>query len=138
MKIQMNELRSLIREILMVRTMVGPSRISGDGLYAAAFIPRGKIVSKWLEGFDRTFPSDYPTTLPYAAKIAFMTLASWDGDSWFISGDDGVYFNHSEKPNVRVVPGVGPASTWDRVAIRDILPGEELTMDYAEIGIDPI
>ena len=124
--------------MLMIRTMVGPSRISGDGLYASEFIPAGTVVSKWVEGFDKTFPSDYPTTMPYAAKVAFITLASWDGHNWFISGDDGVYFNHADDPNVHVIPNRGPAATWDRIAARDIMPGEELTMNYADIGIDAI
>jgi len=65
-------------------------------------------------------------------------MASWDGDSWFMSGDDGVYFNHSKSPNIRVVMGRGSPATWDRIAIRDIQSGEELTMDYSEVGIDPI
>lgn len=138
MKIRLSELRGLIREMLIVRTMVAPSRISGDGLYAAEFIPAGGVVLRWIEGHDRTFPSDYPESLPPEARAVFIELASWDGERWFLSGDGGAYFNHSDEPNVRVVPGDGAAAVRDRVAVRDILPGEELTMDYRDIGIDSI
>ncbi len=135
MKIQVGELKKLIREMLVVQTMVGPSQISGNGLYAAQFIPAGSVVSRWLNGFDRRFPIDYPSTLPESARSIFEKFASSDGNSWFLSGDDGMYFNHSDVPNVRVVTSNGSPATWNRVAIRDILPGEELTMDYAEIEL---
>jgi len=136
MRIRLGELKKLIREMLVVRTMVAPSKISGEGLYAASFIHKGDIVSKWIEGVDKTFPGNYPDGLPVEDRESFKKLASWDGDNWFLSGDDGIYFNHSEDPNVRVVMGKGSPSTWDRVATRDILPGEELTMDYREVGLD--
>lgn len=131
-------LNNQLQEMLTIRTMVAPSAIEGDGLYAAEFIPKGTVVSKWVEGFDKVFPSDYPKSLDSSKKKSFMIYASWDGDSWFLSGDDAIYFNHSNSPNIRVIMGHGSPATWDRIAIRDIYPGEELTMDYAEIGIDPL
>lgn len=127
-----------VNEMLTIRTMVAPSKIEGDGLFASEFIPKGKVVSKWVEGIDKTYVNDYPDSLDQIQKKKFRTYASWDGDSWFLSGDDGIYFNHSNSPNVRVVMGRGSPATWDRVAIRDIQPGEELTLDYREIGIDPL
>lgn len=127
-----------VNEMLMIRTMVAPSRAEGEGLYAAEFIPKGKVVSQWVEGSDRTFSKDYPDSLPIDSQAKFKELASWDGDSWFMSGDDGVYFNHSNSPNIRVIMGRGSPATWDRIATRDIQSGEELTMDYREIGLDPL
>lgn len=127
-----------VNEMLTVRTMVAPSQVEGEGLYAAEFIPKGSVVSRWVEGSDRTFSNDYVESLPPEDQNGFKESASWDGESWFLSGDDAVYFNHSKSPNVRVVMGRGSPSTWDRVAVRDIQPGEELTMDYREIGLDPL
>jgi len=135
MKIRVGELKSLIREMLIVQTMVGPSQISGNGVYAAQFIPMGKVISKWVSGFDRKFPIDYPSTLPKNARNIFEKFASCDGNSWFLSGDDGRYFNHSDIPNVCVVEHEGSPATWNKVAARDILPGEELTMNYVEIEL---
>jgi len=124
--------------MLTIKTMVAPSNIEGKGLYAAEFIVKGTVVSRWIEGLDKTFSEDYLNKLKPEDKEAFKLMASWDGDSWFMSGDDGVYFNHSKSPNIRVVMGRGSPATWDRIAIRDIQSGEELTMDYSEVGIDPI
>lgn len=127
-----------IQEMLTVRTMVAPSQIEGKGLYAAEFIPKGAVVLHWVEGSDKTFTNDHVESMDQKIKDEFKDFASWDGDSWFLSGDDGIYFNHSNSPNIRVVMGRGSPATWDRVAVCDIHPGEELTMDYREIGIDPL
>lgn len=133
-----NTRSKMVNEMLTVRTMVAPSQVKGEGLYAAEFIPKGTIVSRWVEGSDRTFPNEHVEGLDPEAQTRFKELASWDGDSWFLSGDDAIYFNHSKSPNIRVIMGRGSPATWDRVAIKDIDPGEELTMDYCEIGIDPL
>lgn len=137
-KFSITDLKHLIHEMLLVRTMVAPSKIEGNGLYAAELIPKGTVVSRWIEGFDKTFSDDEVDIMNPLNKKNFMMAASWDGDSWFLSGDDGVYFNHSSSPNIRVVRGDCSPATWDRIAVKDILPGEELTMNYAEIGIDPL
>ena len=131
-------IKDSLQEMLTIRTMTAPSKIDGQGLYAAEFIPKGTVVSKWIEGFDRTFPKEYPDSLEQPKKDLFKTYATWDGDSWFLSGDNAIYFNHSISPNIRVVMGRGSPATWNRIAIKDIRPGEELTMDYREIGIDPL
>jgi hypothetical protein len=133
-----NEEFNVIIEMLVVRTMVFPSTVGGEGLYAAEFIPKNTVVSRWIEGHDKTFSNEFVEKLGSQDRKKFKELASWDGDSWFLSGDDGIYFNHSKSPNIRVIMGRNSPATWDRVAIRDIQPGEELTMDYREIGLDSI
>lgn len=117
-------------------TAVRPAGGAGRGLFAVDFIPRGGLVFRWREGRDATFPADHPDGLSPADAAQFRRLASWDGTAWFLAGDGGAFFNHSTSPNVGVVRGDGPPATWDRVALRDVFPGEELTMDYAAIGID--
>lgn len=133
-----NEEFNVIIEMLVVRTMVAPSTVGGEGLYAAEFIPKNTVVSRWIEGHDKTFSNEFVEKLELRDQKKFKELASWDGDSWFLSGDDGIYFNHSKSPNIRVIMGRNSPATWDRVAVRDIQPGEELTMDYREIGLDSI
>ena len=136
MKIRLKELKRLIQEELRVAAEVRPSTDKGSGLYAMEFIPAGELVFRWADGRDHVYPLDYPADLPADEREKFKKLASTDGQAWYLAGDDGSYFNHSSRPNVRVVKGSGPAAMWDRVAVRDIEPGEELTMDYGEIGVD--
>jgi hypothetical protein len=138
MNIQFEELRRLIREQLKIATGVMATPGRGTGLFAAEFIPAGGLVFRWVDGFDKKYSIDYPMTLPPVEKKRFEDLASSDGNAWYIAGDDGAYFNHSSNPNVIVIKNNGPSATWDRIAARDINPGEELTMDYGDIGIDPI
>jgi len=58
MKIRLGRLKSLIREMLTIKTMVAPSNIEGKGLYTAEFISKGTVVSRWIEGLDKTFSED--------------------------------------------------------------------------------
>lgn len=138
MKIRLGLLRKIIREELKVATYKGKSKVSGIGLFAGQFIPAGSIISKWSDGYDMKFSKDYPDQLSVEERAAFEKYASFDGDTWSLSGDDAKYFNHSEHPNVIVSKDARPPAERDRIAARDIGPGEELTMDYSEIGFDPI
>jgi len=136
MNIRIRELKRLIQEELRVATKVLSSSDKGGGLYAMEFVPAGGLVFRWVDGRDQIYSLDYPADLPADEREEFKKLASTDGQAWYLAGDDGSYFNHSSNPNVRVVRESGPAAMWDRVAVRDIEPGEELTMDYGEIGVD--
>lgn len=135
MRLRLGHLRCLIREELTVPTRVA-SVGGGRGLFAVDFIPHGGLVFRWREGLDASFPPGFPDALPPPEARRFRRLASWDGEAWFLAGDGGAFFNHSGTPNVGVIPGDGPPATWDRVALRDVSPGEELTMDYSSIGLD--
>lgn len=136
MKLRVGHLRKLIREALAVAARVEDAGAAGRGVFSLDYIPRGGLVFRWRPGVDASFPPSYPESLPPAAARRFRELASWDGSGWFLAGDGGAFFNHSSSPNVGVLPGHGPRATWDRVALRDVFPGEELTMDYSSIGLD--
>jgi SET domain-containing protein len=136
MQIRLKELKRLIREGLRVAAEVRPSSDKGSGLYASEFIPAGGLVFRWVDGYDQTYSLDHPSELSTDEREEFKRLASTDSNAWYLAGGDGAYFNHSSSPNVRVMKGDGPSATWDRVAVKNIEPGEELTMDYGEVGVD--
>jgi hypothetical protein len=136
MRIRLGDLRSLIREKLAIDTVVRAVASKGKGLFANDFIPQGGLIFRWKEGFDHTYDPDFVESFPPVEQAEMKSLASYDGVHWFLAGDDGAFFNHSSAPNVSIVPGVGSPSTWDRIALQDIMPGEELTMNYEEIGLD--
>ena len=128
--------RRLLGEELRVKTAVKPSRISGIGLFAAQDIPRGTIVFSWNDLVDQEYSTTYPESLPPGKKDEFIELASTDGDAWFLAGDGAAYFNHSEDPNTSVEPGDLPSAKRNTRSNKDIVAGEELTMNYAEVGLD--
>lgn len=129
-------LKRLLKEELKVKASVRPSQISGLGLFANEDIPAGTVVFDWNDQVDQEYSRQYPEVLSPDEKEDFTSLASTDGNSWFLAGDGGAYFNHSEDPNVEVEPGPGAAARRRRKAARDIALGEEMTMNYSDIGLD--
>ncbi len=101
------------------------SKISGYGLYAAAFIPKGSVI--WCIDIDAPLYS-YEDLVKMEIDIDFSAYRY--KDNYIIATGDDHYMNHSCEPN-----------TWHEgdnqlVAMRNIYPGEEITYDYAssEIG----
>lgn len=123
-------LMRLIREGMRVPSRLGQSEIHGTGVFAVRKINPGEAVFVWDPESDRVYERD---DIPDSC----IDLASWDGTVWHLAGDDGAFFNHSSDPNVRVsrLSQSHPAAS-PRIASRHISPGEEMTMDYAEIGLD--
>lgn len=50
-----------------------------------------------------------------------------------LNTDNGRFINHSKNPNIKSI-----GFRKDLVAIRDINPGEEITIDYQEIDMNPL
>jgi len=138
-KIRLGYLRKLIREELRVAASVNSSGINGagKGLYADEDLEAGTVIFKWNPRVDGEYSPEYPNCLSSKESEEFKELASWDGHTWSLAGDGGAYFNHSKEPNVVVDKSDGnrPAKR-KRIAARNIHQGEELTMDYSEIGLD--
>ena len=140
MKIHLGTLRRIIREQLKVATKVGDSDLTGAGagLFSDEDIEKGQLVSDWNDTVDEIYPEDVIDDMEPKDRKEFEDYASWDGDRWYLSGDDAKYMNHSSNPNVGVLPGTGPDAKRERIAVKDISRGEELTIDYDDVGIDGI
>lgn len=124
--------------MLLVKTKIGESSISGIGLFAAEFIAKGTQVWIYREGFDVCVPDGYPEQLPEPAKTFFLKYAYQNPDTkqYVLCSDDARFFNHADAPNVECIYDENGAYIAD-VAVRDIQPGEELTIDYREFDSDP-
>ncbi len=129
-------LRRLLQEELQVAASVRPSKTSGLGLFAGEDIPRGTIVFKWNDQIDQEYSLKYPDMLPSDVSEEFMDFASVDDNGWFLAGDGAAYFNHSNDPNIGVDDGFVSPAKRPRRAVKDIAAGEEMMMDYADIGDD--
>lgn len=124
--------------MLLVKTTIKQSNISGIGLFAEEFIPKGTLIWKFTKGFDIRVNKDYPNTLPEPAKTFFMTYGYQNPKTlnYVLCSDNARYFNHSENPNTNCVKNPEDEDTAN-VAARDINPGEELTVDYRLFDTDP-
>ena len=112
------------------KTVVGRSLITGRGLFAAATIARGEIVC--VKGGHLLSKAEFEKYKGVANEadlqiaddlfLAPMTEAEFESVMMFL--------NHCCEPNV----GIQGQIVF--VALRDIVCGEELTLDYATIDHD--
>jgi hypothetical protein len=102
----------------------------GYGVVATQLIPRGTIT--WVrDEFDQAFAATHiermlPLYQDLAAKYCFVDAR---GD-YVLCWDLARYINHSCDPSCR-------SAGYDfELAVRDILPGEELTDDYGSLNLE--
>ena len=105
--------------------------ISGFGIYAKAAIPKGHIVHRGEERPHRLvsrdhvcrhWPADRREVLGrYGVPVSRQVFVIWSEDP-----EEWAPQNHSCDPNTAY-------AGLNVVALRDIAPGEELTLDYAEL-----
>lgn len=103
--------------------------IEGKGLVTSGFIARGEMVSQ-LEPGQRIYRISYILGLSQEQQDAYMHYCYQCDEGHMICEDgDEKYMNHSCDPN----------TYWldddTMIASRDILPGEEITYDYATTEI---
>lgn len=102
----------------------------GLGVYATAFIPRGTItyIRDPLEGVidDEAYAAMPPILQDPVERYAYVDETGCRILSW----DIGKYVNHCCFPN-SMTTGFG-----FEIAIRDILPGEEITDEYGLFNLE--
>ncbi|TXH04322.1 MAG: SET domain-containing protein-lysine N-methyltransferase [Nevskiaceae bacterium] len=111
--------------MILPRYSVGPSTIphAGKGLFAAQTVRRGAVIiapdnvhTVWPEAKLRAYASD---------SIEVESSVRWFEDRFSLTPEwsDECYVNHSFTPNAQWHLGF-------IFALRDLTPGEEITMDY--------
>jgi len=101
----------------------------GYGVIATDFIPAGTIT--WvLDKLDREFsPIDFQLMEPIYQNILDTYTYRNNKGNYVLCWDNGRYINHSFNSNCLT-------TAYDfEIAIRDILPGEQLTDDYGYLNI---
>ena len=107
------------------KLIAGKSPINGRGCYAAVRLARGKKIGELLG--ERITNAEAARRVAKGGKIRICEL----DDRWSIDasrgGDATAFINHSCEPNCfsRVTRG-----HMLFFALRDIEPGEEITLDY--------
>jgi len=101
----------------------------GYGVVATAFIPAGTIT--WvLDKFDREFtPIEVQNMKPFYQDVLDTYSYRNNKGNFVLCWDIGRFVNHSFNSNCLT-------TAYDfEIAIRDILPGEQLTDDYGYLNI---
>ena len=108
---------------------VRSSGIYGKGCFALARFPARKKIATYAGELVRGRRAVY-ARLQRQTELKVIWLGANSAVDGAVGGDETAYINHSCEPNafMRVVPG-------DRVAffaLRDIRPGEEITINYRD------
>jgi SET domain-containing protein len=114
--------------MLMVKTKIAPSNISGIGLFADEFIPKGTMVWKFQNDFDLILSKEEVEKLSVPTQKQFYNYAYLDKkyNKYMLCSDDARFFNHSD--NFNCDERIDDITT----ATRDIEIGEELTVNYKD------
>jgi len=99
----------------------------GMGLFALQLVRKGEFV---LEYTGEKLPTK--TADETGSRYLFVIDDEWTIDG-SVPGNTAGYINHACKPNTEAVIEGGEINIY---AIRDIAPGEELTIDYGEEYFD--
>ena len=104
---------------------IRPSPIDGQGCFATAFFPKGQKIAEYTgERISRREVARRTRTRRKLRICAINQYWSLDGSR---GGNGTHYINHSCEPNTYMKILYGHILFMAR---RDILPGEELTLDY--------
>lgn len=136
----------MLREQLLKRVLqdcycrLRPSKIHGIGVFAVRDIPKGKNPFKTLPKYDsigyvRITEDELDALPPKLSELIRTLFVPTDGTTHVPNHGMNVirlncYLNHSTKPNMRTKDG------YNFIAVRKIMTGEELTVDYRTYGAD--
>lgn len=116
--------------MLLVETYIDNSPGKGKGLFSKNFILKGTTIWEFVEGFDIKVHKDKYELLSQVQKD-YIDMYFWKQDDYLYSSCDYSNFqNHSYTPN-SIDNGKG-----GMMAVRDIQPGEEITVNYFEFDDD--
>jgi SET domain-containing protein len=117
-----------------------PSEIHGIGVFAIRDIPKGKNPFQTLPKYDAVgyarITEDELDALPPKLSELIRALFVPTGGKMYVPNHGmnvirlNCYLNHSTNPNMRTKDG------YDFIALRKIVGGEELTVDYHTYGAD--
>lgn len=124
--------------MLYIKTTLKPSPTHGIGLFADQKISKGALIWKFDTGIDIFLSREAYDDLSEVAKSFFDHYGYWSPElnGYVVAADGHRFTNHSVSPNVGTI-GAHEGDDGQDVALRDIEPGEELTVDYRVFGEDP-
>jgi SET domain-containing protein len=116
--------------MLLVRVHIKPSKIHGLGAFAVDAIARGTAVWRFTPRFDLDLDPALLDAQPRHFRERLLHYGYIDArlSRFILCCDDARFINHSDTPNL--------LSDFDRdrygvdIAGRDIVAGEEITIDY--------
>lgn len=106
---------------------VQPSNIDGYGVFTKQFIKRGSFIAQ-LHGSRVLYKS-----VIHGQSNRYDNWIGIGKDTWIDPIDEFQYLNHSCNPSA----GLQGTRNLKLYAMRDLQPGEEITIDYSTTEEDP-
>jgi SET domain-containing protein len=118
-------------KMLQVDAVAKESPIHGLGLFAQLHIPEGTVIWRFEPPFDIEFTEEELRRLtpPAQKQVLYYSTFEAERQKYLLSGDDDRFINHSDSPNAIDIG-------HEVVAVREILHGDEITLDYRTIGCE--
>ncbi len=110
---------------------LAPSRIDGQGVLATEPVPARRKIGE-IRG-ESISVAEARIRATRAERIMIVELSTRRAIDFSCSSDPMRYTNHSCEPNARLCIRQGRVEFY---ALRDIAPGEEITVDYGETHHD--
>ena len=107
---------------------LGPSKIHGIGCFSDTRIEKGEFVRVWSPEDSRWVPLEKAHASPHKKlfqRFGIRTTGGYWAPINFLRISVGWYMNHSATPNLQSDDG-----DVTYYALKDIEPGEEVTIDY--------
>lgn len=123
-----NEREQQIKRVYARGLTVSKSPIDGNGCFSTIFFPRGRWVAEY-EGERVTREEGLRRLRRQRKKRVSAINLNWSIDG-SIGGNGTEYINHSCNPSCTTLV---IDEQINILALRDILPGEEITVDYMDI-----
>jgi len=123
-----NEREQQIKRVYARGLTVRKSPIDGKGCFATIFFPRGRWVAEY-EGELVTREEGLRRLRRQRKKRVSAIDPNWSIDG-SVGGNGTEYINHSCNPSCTTIIIEGQINI---LALRDIFPGEEITVDYMDI-----
>lgn len=122
--------------MLRVKTTVKKSTIPGAGLglFTEEFIPKDTIIWEFTPNIDRVYTEEEYNQIWGKDRDFLNTYCYKYNGKYYLCVDNGRFFNHSENPNCYSSDHDENNLGYTR-ALRDIEVGEELTDNYALMGL---
>ena len=118
--------------MFLIKTLIGPSRIHGNGVFAGDAVSPGTIIWRFEPTFDRVISDDELKGMPaaFCEYVDMYAYRSTDiGGRLLLPCDHAKFLNHSIDPNTT-------ERFLESIASRIINQGEEITCDYSKFCVD--
>jgi len=117
--------------MFLIKTKLFETSHRGIGVEAKQVIPKGTIVWKYCDRFNKLFEKDELNNLtPIEKEFVDTYMYINEHGKFVLDLDNSRFMNHSEKPNTSF-----PEDSEYGYALEDIKLGDELTCDYTEFDM---